>query len=352
MRRAQLARPSDEGLSVLDVAPFAHLAWVDVDGKAQLRSVHALRFDGEIIFHGAKASALAKEAAKGRAPLVTLQAEQVLAPIPSYFIDPERACPATTLYRSVQVEGRLEPHSLSETKAAALTALMERFQPEGGYAPLSPQADIYRGEIKGVAVTRLVPEKVSARANLAQSKPLALKRQLIEALWARGAPGDLEAIERMRAVSEEDPAPEDWGAGPARFHVWATSEDAEAVAAPLTRAYWNEGIPASDLIAAHLAATAWVLARGPQGDVVASARAVSDDTKHAWIYDVWVEPELRHRGIATQLIRILLDHPRMRRVRFVHLQTKDAQALYRRLGFDEAPLGVYPHMMRRGSGAA
>ncbi|MEZ4271908.1 MAG: pyridoxamine 5'-phosphate oxidase family protein [Myxococcota bacterium] len=39
---------------------------------------------------------------------VVVSAEEIIAEIPSYFLDPQRACPATTYYQSVQIHGTLE----------------------------------------------------------------------------------------------------------------------------------------------------------------------------------------------------------------------------------------------------
>ena len=63
-------------------------------------------------------------------------ADEVVAQVPSYWIHPELACPASTYYLSALAEGTVQRvHDLAR-KARILNALMERFQPEGGYAPL------------------------------------------------------------------------------------------------------------------------------------------------------------------------------------------------------------------------
>lgn len=341
MRGHTLARPVAEGLTVLDEAPFAHLAWVDDAGAPQMRSVHAFRFEDTVVFHGAKVSALAR----GDGLPVVLQAETILAEIPSYFLDAERACPATTLYRSVQVEGRLRPIDDVALKTRVLNALMKRFQPQGGHAPIEADHELYRGAVKGVGVTQLVPERVRAKANLAQNKSPALKQTLVTALWARGAPGDLETIEWIRRGADVDPAPPAWRSTPATLHVWVPPEDAEVVAEPLGPLYWNRDLPLADIAAAHRASNAWVVARDDRGSIVGTARAVTDDTKHAWIYDVWVDPAWRKRGVASGLMALLLDHPRVRGVRKAHLHTRDAEPLYRKFGFDMKPMTPFSYMM-------
>ena len=54
--------------------------------------------------------------------------------IPSWFVDPERACPATTYYESAMARGRLVAVDHPDDKARVLSTLMGRFQPEGRHA--------------------------------------------------------------------------------------------------------------------------------------------------------------------------------------------------------------------------
>lgn len=104
----------------------------------------------------------------------------------------------------------------------------------------------------------------------------------------------------------------------------------------LEHVYWNEDrFTRADLLAAHRGSTAWVCARDAEGTLVASARAISDGAKHAFIYDVVVAEHLRGRGVGTAVMKLLLGQPCLRRVRFVWLGTRDAQPLYRKLGFVE-----------------
>src|SRR5688572_21648583 len=99
MRREQHFRMQhDDALAMLAAAPHIHLAAVDELGAPVLRALHIVLADDAAYFHGAPAGE--KLGFVGR-PAV-LSTEETIAEIPSYFSDPERACPATTLYRSVQ----------------------------------------------------------------------------------------------------------------------------------------------------------------------------------------------------------------------------------------------------------
>src|SRR5205823_5742530 len=92
-------------------------------------------------------------------------------------------------------------------------------------------------------------------------------------------------------------------------------------------------------------ATAWVGARDEAGQLIGSARAISDGAKYAWIYDVIVAERFRGMGVGASVVRLLLDHPRVRGARTVWLHTRDAQDVYRRHGFVESstlPQKPYP----------
>jgi len=70
------------------------------------------------------------------------------------------------------------------------------------------------------------------------------------------------------------------------------------------------------------------------GRVVGTARLLSDGVCNAYLVDVWTASSHRRRGIATAMIRRLLDEVPGQHV---GLQTSSAQALYASLGFLEQP---------------
>ncbi|MEZ4308591.1 MAG: pyridoxamine 5'-phosphate oxidase family protein [Polyangiaceae bacterium] len=98
-----------------------------------LRTLNAVVDEGALCFHGAPVGE--KMEALGRTAVVC--AEEIVASIPSYFLDPERACPATTLYRSAQAHGILTEVTSPERKARVLAALMAKYQPEGKHVPIT-----------------------------------------------------------------------------------------------------------------------------------------------------------------------------------------------------------------------
>jgi GNAT superfamily N-acetyltransferase len=66
---------------------------------------------------------------------------------------------------------------------------------------------------------------------------------------------------------------------------------------------------------------------------IAFARVVTDYATMAHLVDVFVVPEYRGRGYAKQLIRVVMEHPSLQRLRRFTLNTSDSHSLYARFGF-------------------
>ena len=330
-------------LGVLGRAEVVRLATTAPDGGPILRTVHGVVVDGAIAFHGAPAG----EKMDGIGRPCVVAAEEIIAEIPSYFVDPERACPATTYYLSVQVHGKLQIVDDPAAKARVLAALMTRFQAEGGHFPIDAAHPLYRKAIEGLLIARVSLEKLDGKAKLGQNRTPREIERILELLWQRGAPGDVRAIDLVRAAHPQvTPA---FLTGPARLYCAPEPETAEEVAELLKDTYWNGGVPREALVRSHLNSSAWVAARDDDGRVVGSARALADGAKYAWIYDVIVAPDWRARGLGAALMRLLLDHPAVRGARTVLLGTRDAQSFYARFGFRERSITKFTSMaLERG----
>jgi ribosomal protein S18 acetylase RimI-like enzyme len=68
--------------------------------------------------------------------------------------------------------------------------------------------------------------------------------------------------------------------------------------------------------------------------VVGMARLLSDGVCNAYVVDVWTASSYRRQGIASKLMRLLIDAVPGQHI---GLQTDDAQALYESLGFRPQP---------------
>lgn len=134
-------------------------------------------------------------------------------------------------------------------------------------------------------------------------------------------------------------------AGPHGTRLVCPLDDAaiRAAVSLVEHEYWNEGVDRDRLERAMRGSTVVVGAEDAAGRLVACARTLSDGARSAWVGDVCVAPAWRGRGVGIAVVRLLLDHPLVRDVDRVRLNTRDAQGLYRKLGFVETAGAVTPY---------
>ncbi len=210
-----------------------------------------------------------------------------------------------------------------EGKAEAMQALMERFQPQGGYRRFGD--GFYAKALRGIRVIALEVERIEAKSATGLGKPEKWRRAVAEGLWQSGQLRGLRAMIDEGAWRFEGPS------GVELLPVMGPAELDEAVAlvAPM---YWNEGISEERIARAQLGSPAWVGARH-NGEVIATARAISDGSKLAYVMDVAVAEPWRNKGVGRAVMELLLRHPTVRECRRVELHTKTAGPFYATLDF-------------------
>lgn len=82
---------------------------------------------------------------------------------------------------------------------------------------------------------------------------------------------------------------------------------------------------------------------------VGFARIITDYATFAYLADVFILESYRGRGLATWLVEVILGHPDLQGLRRWMLVTKDAQTLYRKVGF--TPVSKPDWIMERLKGA-
>jgi nitroimidazol reductase NimA-like FMN-containing flavoprotein (pyridoxamine 5'-phosphate oxidase superfamily) len=179
------------------------LAGVDPEGQPVLKTLNGVVDEGWVCFHGSPAGE--KTSLVGR-PVVA-SVEETVARLPSYFVDAEKACPATTLYRAAQVHGVLQAIEEPVRKARVLQRLMEKLQPEGGYEPLDAQSPMYRAQVNGLLIAGFPLDQLTTKAKLAQNRSPSQRAMILEKLWGRGGPGDARCIELIREANPDTPMP-------------------------------------------------------------------------------------------------------------------------------------------------
>ncbi len=123
--------------------------------------------------------------------------------------------------------------------------------------------------------------------------------------------------------------------------------DVDAVHAYIAgESYWGLGRP-RELTEAAIRGARRVVGLYRGTEQVGFARAISDGATLAYLADVYVAPSCQGRGFGLELVREMVDGAEAdfgRPVRWM-LNTADAQALYRRIGFSD-PVSPYPLMER------
>jgi predicted FMN-binding regulatory protein PaiB len=211
--RKEIYRGSEaEARALFARADVVHLACVSEAGAPILRTVNAVMAGGAIAFHGAPAG----EKMQGLGRPVVAAAHETVASIPSWFLDPERACPATTYYLSAQAHGTLLEVVDPDRKAAVLAALMDKYQPEGRHVPIAADHPLYAKAIRGLLVAEVRIDRLDCKAKLGQNRTPEDRLRVLEALSRRGAPGDARAIETILERSPDLPRPSSLPAPDAR----------------------------------------------------------------------------------------------------------------------------------------
>ena len=330
LRRAIYAGEIEEGRALLRRAQVLHIATTEICGKPHILVVHPVVVPdgagGELVaFHGAPAG----QKMEGLGRQAVASAHETIAEIPSWFLDPERACPATTYYVSVQVEGVLEEVTEPALKARVLQALMEKFQPEGRHVPVTADDPRYAKAVRGLLVAAIRIDALTCKAKLGQNRRPEERTSVLRQLWERGGPQDLAAVDFLTRRFPEL-APPAFRSHGLSFFCRLAPEETEEVLGLLKDAYWLAPITEAQRRKA-IAESAVVFARDGEG-ICAFARAVSDG-RVAWIYDVMVRPDRRGTGVGKALFAFLLEHPSVRNTRMLRLGTRDAMDFYRRFGF-------------------
>jgi ribosomal protein S18 acetylase RimI-like enzyme len=109
--------------------------------------------------------------------------------------------------------------------------------------------------------------------------------------------------------------------------------DVAAVHAFLTRAYWAEGRSRAE-VERLVSEAQRVVGLYRDGAQVGFCRCASDGVSFAYLADVYVLPEHRGQGLGFELVREMVEGSSYTNVKWL-LHTRDAHALYAKLGFGE-----------------
>ncbi|MBC7173205.1 MAG: pyridoxamine 5'-phosphate oxidase family protein, partial [Polyangiaceae bacterium] len=157
---------ADDGLALFARASSMTVSGVDASGSPVLRVFNGVVVDGKLCFHGGDVGEKLELVDR---PVVAM-VHEIVASIPSYFVDPVLACPASTYYESAVAHGFARRVEDPAAKAAVLEALMARYQPEGGHAPIRSDDARYAAMLRTILVAEVVPERITSKRKLGQKR--------------------------------------------------------------------------------------------------------------------------------------------------------------------------------------
>ncbi|MDH4120677.1 MAG: pyridoxamine 5'-phosphate oxidase family protein [Deltaproteobacteria bacterium] len=178
--------------ALLTQAPIGQLGLALPQGGVRVVPVNFVYLEESIFFHGALDGE--KFHAMAHGPRAAFSVDIPYALIPSHWMGRDYACPATQFFKSVHIQGKGGVVGNLDLAARVLNAIMRKYQPEGGYRPITLTDPLYKKALQEVAVYQLTVGSVSMKSKFGQNKSETLRRQLMARLAERNAPMDRETI--------------------------------------------------------------------------------------------------------------------------------------------------------------
>lgn len=196
MRRSEfLSEEEAEFREIVERAHVGYLGLVDTKGYPRIVPLNFVAIGQTIYFHGAREGE--KFELLSRSPKASFSVDLPFALITSYWQSKRSAEPTSYFFKSLHVRGQgMEVNDLDE-KAGALQAMMEKYQPEGGYEPIETTNRMYRKPLERVGVFKIVPEEITMKIKFGQNMDDRMIGKIIEGLRQRGHPMDEETVKNI-----------------------------------------------------------------------------------------------------------------------------------------------------------
>ncbi len=196
MRKIYEIKDEELIINILENAEFGTLA-ICKDNKPYSIPLNFVQIKGEIFIHGAKKGRKI-EIMKNNA-YASFSVVESYSLLPSYFsTDDGRASPATHMFKSVIIDGKIEFIDDYKEKTNALELLMQKYQKEGGYKALNDV--IYKKIINATCLYKLIPKESTAKFHLGQDYSQERFSRIKEHLLERGTQKDLDTLKLMESL--------------------------------------------------------------------------------------------------------------------------------------------------------
>ena len=191
-------KSKDKIIGFLNQQETGRICSIDKDGYPQIIPMNFVYKNDAIYMHshikGEKLENIAKN------PKVGFEVDQSLEFLPSYFTHPTDASQADTLYISVDIKGTGSIIIDRKEKTVALNALMEKYQPEGGYEPISPEMKV----VDEVAIIKVSPITMRGKYKVGQHLDKRSRVELAKRILERKSPGSLNTLTIMGIKQTKD----------------------------------------------------------------------------------------------------------------------------------------------------
>jgi predicted FMN-binding regulatory protein PaiB len=128
------------------------------------------------------------------------EVDEVLAVIPSYWVHAEYAGSATAYHRTVIFECDGAVSGDPASVAAQQVGLLAKYQPEGGFRPLSVDDPLYRNALGQLAAVTLDITARRTKFKLGQNRPSDARRRVVEKLREGGRVNDGRAADALEGT--------------------------------------------------------------------------------------------------------------------------------------------------------
>jgi predicted FMN-binding regulatory protein PaiB len=175
---------------------LGRLITAGIDGQPHIGLYPFLFLDDRIEVHlHRNDEQIADLAANGRCGF---EVDEVLAAVPSHWIDATNAMFATAYHRAVIFECDAVVSDDPEVLAAQQQRLMQHYQPDGGHTAVTTEHAMYRGAFKEIRAVTLTVRARKVKWKLAQNRNREMRERVIRELRARGRPTDAAAADALQ----------------------------------------------------------------------------------------------------------------------------------------------------------
>jgi len=185
--------------NILYEAEYGTLA-LSFDNKPYSIPINFMELNDDIYFHGAKnGKKIDFIKQNSYASFSVVDSYSIL---PSYFSTSDgSACPATHMFKSVIINGKIEFVDKYDEKVDALNALMKKLQSEGKYISLNDK--MYKKVINVTALFKLPPDEITCKVKFGQNFNKERYERVCKYLEQRGTPKDIATLKLINEFRNE-----------------------------------------------------------------------------------------------------------------------------------------------------